>query len=146
MLAACVLALALPFGPFRTAAAPVTRDARAARPLGPPSRPGSAPMRFAWLVYQATLSVQDGPRCAHAPTCSLYGLQAVRRHPLLGYPLAVNRLWRDERSSALRLLPIDLRGPVPRLYDPLDAADFWLRGVDDVVATEFAPPAPRQGK
>lgn len=146
MIVAFILALALPFGPFRTASAPVTRDAKAARSPAPPARPGSDPMRFAWLVYRHTLSSQDGARCAHAPTCSLYGLQAVRRHPLLGYGLAANRLWRDERSSPLRLLPMDLRGPMPRLYDPLDAGDFWLRGLDDVTAIDLVPPPSRQGR
>lgn len=131
------------FGPFRTAAAPVTREAR--DEVAPARRlPTSDPLWFAFLVYQRTLSAQDGPRCAHVPTCSLYGVQAVRRHPVLGFGLTVERLWRANRSSYLRPLPADFRLGRHRLFDPLDANDFWLRGIDDATQGELLPPTVRQ--
>lgn len=136
-------ARAAEWGPYRTDAAPVTKDARA-EVRRKPSLPSSDPFWFAFQVYQATLSSQDGPRCAHYPTCSLYGVQAVRRHKVLGFGLTVDRLWRTVRSSELRPLPITRVGRLDRYWDPLDAADFWLRGIPHDHAPEYAPPAIRQ--
>ena len=41
--------------------------------------------------------------------------------------MALDRLWRQEESSAIRLLPI-IWGPEDQVYfrDPLEASDFWL--------------------
>lgn len=132
-----------PFGPFRTSRAPVTSDAREwKRPRE--VLPSANFYAFAFRVYQATISSQDGARCSHSPTCSLYGMQAVGRHGPVGFFLATDRLWRRDRSSALRPLPRSYVGLVPRLHDPLEAADFWLRGVEDHRAPEHRPPRPRQ--
>ena len=132
------------FGPFRADAAPVTRDARDA-PVPTLRLPGSDPLYFAFQVYQATLSATDGPRCAHAPTCSAYGVQAVRRHPVLGFAFTVDRLWRAGRSSDLRPMPTFHPQPgLTRYFDPLDASDFWLRGVRDDHAPEYLPTPVRQ--
>lgn len=131
------------FGPFRTAAAPVTSDARDPARRAQP-QPSSDPFAFAFRAYQATLSSQDGPRCAHSPTCSLYGLHAVRRHRVLGFFLTTDRIWRQDRSSVLRPLPRDWRGEMVRHYDPLDANDFWLRGIDARHVPELVPSRGRQ--
>lgn len=143
MLAPLILAAA--FGPFATPAAPVTRDARDESSRAAP-QPSSDPFAFPFRVYQLTLSSQDGPRCSHAPTCSLYGLQAVRRHPLLGFGLTADRLWRDGRSSALRSLPLHFDGRTWRHFDPVEADDFWLRGLDALSVGELRSPVPRQGR
>lgn len=126
------------FGPFATKAAPVTVDAKDA--VSKPERlPSGDFYGFAFQVYQRTLSAQDGPRCAHAPTCSLYGVQAVRRHRVIGFFLTVERLWRAGRSSELRPLPKVYGGETTRLYDPLDANDFWLRDIPDLEAPLLLP-------
>jgi hypothetical protein len=132
-----------PFGPFRTAAAPVTRDAKV-EVRRPERLPTSDPYWFAFQVYRHTLSSQDGVRCAHSPTCSLYGVQAVRRHRVMGFFLAVDRLWRQGRSSELRPLPRQYGGEIVRYFDPLDASDFWLRGLEGSHAGELVPPVVRQ--
>lgn len=132
-----------PFGPFRTQAAPVTVDARAeTRPRE--AVPSADPMRFAFQVYQRTLSAQDGARCAHHPTCSLYGLQMVRRRPLLGFFFTVDRTWRGHRSSWLRPMPLTTVHGVRRYYDPVEANDFFLRGIDAHSMPETLPARPRQ--
>jgi len=133
----------MPFGPFRTEAAPVTLDAHV-RTRAAPRLASSDFYAFPFLVYRTTLSSQDGPRCSHWPTCSLYGVQAVRRHRILGFALAVDRLWRQDRSSALRPLPRAAELGISRLHDPLDAGDFWLRGIPDARASEEAPRGSRQ--
>lgn len=136
-------ALAEPFGPFRTKAAPVTSDARVA--VRPSERlPSADPLWFAYRIYQETLSSQDGPRCGHYPTCSMYGVQMVRRRPVLGFFLTVDRLWRGDRSSRLRLLPTTYLHGVGRHYDPIDNADFWLRDIPSDRAPEYLPTRPRQ--
>lgn len=132
---------AKPWGPFHTMRAPVTVDAMAAEPAKSPALPSADPMRFAFRVYQKTLSAQDGPRCLHHPTCSLYGLQMVRRHRVLGFFLTVDRIWRGHRSSALRPMRQTTVHDTRRYFDPVDANDFFLRDVD---AREVPPPRPRQ--
>lgn len=83
-----------------------------------------------WLsfkFYQQVISPIDGPRCAHRPTCSLYAIQAMRKHPFVGPFMALDRLWRSGESSAIRRLTI-ITGGEGQLYyrDPLEESDFWL--------------------
>jgi putative membrane protein insertion efficiency factor len=56
---------------------------------------------LAWLLltlisgYQRWLSPLLGPRCRFIPSCSAYGLEAIRRHgPLRGSWLTLRRLLR----------------------------------------------------
>ncbi|MEJ7138058.1 membrane protein insertion efficiency factor YidD [Amphibiibacter pelophylacis] len=45
--------------------------------------------------YQWGISPMLAPRCRYLPTCSAYGLEAIRQHgPYLGSCLAVRRLCR----------------------------------------------------
>lgn len=132
LLFAPALAHAEGFGPWSTPSAPAMQE-RFDAPLSValPPRPSAlrassfyVPFKF----YQVVLSPIDGPRCAHRPTCSLYAIEAMRAHPLLGGFLAIDRLWRGARSSALRTLPLTLDAN-HRLHflDPLSGSDFWLR-------------------
>jgi hypothetical protein len=121
---ALVLALALAsgFGPFASAGAPVTSDARAAARPGPPGDAGL--VEVPWRAYRAAVGSFQGPRCPHAPSCSLYARQAVRRHGLAaGAVIAAHRLYRGARSSAARALGRDGEG---RYVDRLEDATFWL--------------------
>ena len=84
-----------------------------------------------WLsfkFYQQVLSPIDGPRCSHRPTCSLYAIQAMKKHPLVGPFMALDRLWRAGDSSSIRPLGL-LLTPEGQLYyrDPLEESDFWFR-------------------
>src|SRR5439155_4359388 len=99
-----VVAAALAFGPFETAAAPLTREAKFAAPRAPAAA-SSSHFELAYAFYQSVISPIDGPRCAHRPTCSRYALLAVRQEgPLLGMLLTIDRLMRGGDSSALRKL------------------------------------------
>lgn len=126
------LAGAEEFEPWSTPAAPSvpSRLAGGPVPMKLPERPSAlaassfyVPFKF----YQQVLSPIDGPRCAHRPTCSLYALQAVRKHPLLGAFLAIDRLWRGPESSSIRTLPLllDANGDL-HFADPLEGSDFWF--------------------
>lgn len=119
-----------PFGPFASPGHPVTVDARPSKP--PPAKQGwgALPSTFFYVSYEFyrnVLSPIDGPMCIHRPTCSLYALQAIRRHPVFGVMLTVDRLWRNINSSAIRLLPIWHEGDRFAVIDPLEESDFWLR-------------------
>lgn len=113
------------FGPFPTPAAPTLQavPAPGARGAALAVSPFFASFRF----YQSVLSPIDGPRCSHRPTCSLYAIQAMRKHPLLGSFLALDRLWRGSESSALRPLPIGEDAGGLHFIDPVEESDFWLR-------------------
>ncbi len=115
------------FGPFGSAGAPVTAEAEAEAAAPAPERPISNPLYFAFDVYRLTITVFDGPRCAHRPVCSVYALRAVQRDGALGIFLAIDRLWREGESSGIRDLPQVWDEDRPYLSDPLEASDFWLR-------------------
>lgn len=65
---------------------------------------GDGPLQAAgWLAfqtYQATLSRLNGSTCRFHPTCSGFGLQAVREHHLWGVPLTFARLQRGHTDEA----------------------------------------------
>jgi hypothetical protein len=120
------------FGPWDLPHQPALKESVGGARLSPPrgdTIPNIETTGF-WVsfrFYQAVISPTDGPRCAHRPTCSMYAIQAMKKHPLLGAFMALDRLWRQEESSAIRLLPI-IWGPEDQVYfrDPLEASDFWL--------------------
>ena len=118
------------FGPFSTPSAPVTREAREARPAGKdPAPTRSHFLHQGYRFYQRVVSPIDGARCAHAPTCSRFAFQAIRKKGfLLGALLSVDRLWNSGRSSALRMLPMIETLAGPRFYDPVEQQTFWLEG------------------
>lgn len=116
-------ALGAGFGPFATRRAPVTADARGAHASARAEAP--AAIELPWRAYRASVGSFQGPRCPHAPSCSVYSLQAVRRHGwLAGGVLAAQRLLRGTRSSSVRGLARDAEG---RYVDRLEDATFWLR-------------------
>ena len=103
LLLACGLALwpagtraETPFGPFSTPAAPVTEEARAEQARGGShgaqgNRGRGHFLYLGYRFYQKIVSPMDGARCAHAPTCSRFAYQAVRRRGfLLGLMLSVD--------------------------------------------------------
>ncbi len=151
LLLAPLAATARPFGPFGSTGHPVTNEAargaerprapramsfdaellpsaaRASRAPRPPDPFADHPLGLAFALYRDVLTKIDGPRCGHAPVCSIYGRDAVRRHGLVGLGLGVERLWRDQQSSPWLPLP-RLRAPdgSTKAYDPLpfSAAPF----------------------
>jgi putative membrane protein insertion efficiency factor len=74
--------------------------------------------------YQKYISPVDGDRCPSYPTCSQYGLEAVRKHgALLGLVMTVDRLIHE--SDEVRIAPIIRVGDSYRGYDPVENNDFW---------------------
>jgi hypothetical protein len=88
----------------------------------------ASPFWLSFKFYQQVVSPIDGPQCIHRPTCSLYALQAMHKHPVLGPFFALDRLWRGADSSAIRRLDESVtREGFPYFKDPLELSDFWLR-------------------
>ncbi len=122
---AAALALAADFGPFATPAAPLTSE------LAPPSArafdpPSANPFHLAFEIYRRTITVFDGARCEHRPTCAVYGMRAVQKHGPWGFFLTIDRLLRGSDSSALRALPLVWIEGAPYYRDPLSESDFWM--------------------
>lgn len=113
------------FGPFGSPRHPVTREVRAATPT---PRGGQADtfFRLAFDFYRTVVTPINGPTCSHRPTCSLYGLQAVRRHGVVGMWLTIDRLWRGHASSVWRELPHVTTAGRVTLIDPLEESTFWF--------------------
>jgi len=75
-------------------------------------------------LYQKYISPVDGERCPSYPTCSQYGLEAVRKHgALLGLVMTFDRLIHE--SDEVRIAPLIRVGDSVRCYDPVESNDFW---------------------
>ena len=75
--------------------------------------------------FQNVISPVDGDRCPMYPSCSEYGVQALRKHgPFLGFVMIADRLMheRDEMTYAPTVIVNGMR----RYYDPVENNDFWL--------------------
>ncbi|OGQ12287.1 MAG: hypothetical protein A2138_00050 [Deltaproteobacteria bacterium RBG_16_71_12] len=85
----------------------------------------ASPLFLFSLGYQHVFTKLDGPRCAHLPTCSRFGSQAVARHGALGILMTLDRLIQPNDSSAIRHLPeVEGYGMV-RVFDPLEDYELW---------------------
>ncbi|MBI4083784.1 MAG: membrane protein insertion efficiency factor YidD [Candidatus Lambdaproteobacteria bacterium] len=75
--------------------------------------------------YRTVISPVDGDRCSMAPTCSLYGRQALKRHgALLGIVLTADRLLHEaDEVQHVRLIR---EGGETYSLDPLEANTYWL--------------------
>lgn len=71
-----------------------------ARSDGPDARPNLLVRALLWplealiVVYRSIVSPMLPPACRFTPTCSAYGLEAIRRHGLRGLWLTVRRVLR----------------------------------------------------
>ena len=114
------------FGPFSSPGSPVTAE------VGNPTRPAATGaeaetfLRLSYEFYTRVVSAIDGARCPHRPTCSRYGLLAVRRHGWWGMLLTLDRLQRGADSSALRRLRTGGDSDHLSLLDPLEESTFWF--------------------
>jgi len=81
---------------------------------------------FLWLlkIYQNVISPLDGDRCAMYPTCSQYGVLAIRKHgPVIGIIMTSDRLIHE--ADEQRYAPLIEVGNRYRYDDPLKDNDFW---------------------
>jgi len=108
---------------------PASSGPRPAEAVGS-SNPVSLVFAALIRIYQEGISPVDGATCGFYPTCSGYGLQAVRRHGwLVGGAMAMERSMRYHAADDLYPW-IRVHG-VWRLFDPLDANDFWFASAEE---------------
>ncbi len=75
-------------------------------------------------IFQRYISPVDGDRCPSYPTCSQYGVEAVRKHGVaIGFVMTFDRLMHE--SDEIRRVPLVKVGDRYRYYDPVENNDFW---------------------
>ena len=103
---------------------------QAAAPAGklenPPSSlsAGQRAVQGAIGFFQGYISPVDGDRCPCYPTCSQYGLEAVKKHgALIGLVMTFDRLIHE--SDENRQAPLVKVYGSYRYFDPVENNDFW---------------------
>jgi len=93
-----------------------------------PGKTHSVYLPALWMIrlFQKVVSPVDGPSCDFTPSCSSYGLQAIRRHGLiLGIPMTTERIVRNHHPDNPRRYPlVEHHGEIYYL-DPVESNDFW---------------------
>lgn len=81
-----------------------------------------------WIIafYRSQISPAIGSRCSLTPSCSAYGLQALKKHGLLGIAMIGDRAIREPDVVAEKPSPVRIDR---RWYysDPLECHDWWMR-------------------
>lgn len=102
---------------------------------GPLGRWLALPLIGAIHLYRATLSPLLGGQCRFEPTCSCYGLNALRIHgPIRGLRLTIGRVCRCHPWSAGGYDPV----PLP------DGEPVTDRGADRAASTMARSDVPRE--
>ena len=87
---------------------------------GPMGKAAETFLRF-FIKY---ISPVDGDRCPSYPTCSQYGLEAVRKHgALIGTVMTIDRLIHE--ADEVYRAPLVRVYDTYRYYDPVENNDFW---------------------
>ena len=78
---------------------------------------------FGLRIYQVAISPADGANCTFYPSCSSYGIRAVRHFgPVLGGCMTTARLLRDHRDPTY---PVGSAGRRLYHYNPPTEDDWW---------------------
>lgn len=84
--------------------------------------------------FQQVISPVDGARSNMYPTGSAYARQVIQKHgALLGIMLTTERLMHEGNEG--KVSPRIQKHGVWRIYDPVEANDWWWHGPDDWVYT-----------
>ncbi len=116
-------------GPWRKTAARVT-EAETPVPVAEsadrvPRTVGIKGIRF----FQNVISPIDGDRCPMIPSCSSFGIHAIKKHGLLlGIVMTTARLTHEQGEMAIA--PRIRTHDGFRFYDPVENNDFWFIKTD----------------
>lgn len=87
--------------------------------------PGSFPLIALVRAYQSYVSPVYGNRCPMSPSCSQYGIDAIRKHgPVVGIVMTSGRLMHE--ADERKLAPIRKSGERYLFVDPVENNDFWF--------------------
>lgn len=93
-------------------------------------------------LFQQVISPVDGARSTMYPTGSAYARQAIKKHgALLGVVLTIERLMHEGNEN--QVAPQIRKYGIWRVYDPVEANDWWWPG-SDWVYRPASDPAGRQ--
>lgn len=110
-----------------------------------PAPEGSLPVLVfdaALRFFQQVISPVDGARSTMYPTGSAYARQAIKKHGvLLGVVLTTERLMHEGNEN--QVAPQIRKYGIWRVYDPVEANDWWWSG-SDWVYRPASDPAGRQ--
>ncbi|HOG16090.1 MAG TPA: membrane protein insertion efficiency factor YidD [Syntrophales bacterium] len=110
-----------PFGPWE--ADPAAQESGERKTAGLPDSFLVGSIRF----YQDVLSPVIGADCPMHPSCSAYGIEAVRKHGfLLGIFMIADRLIHESDEISLGT-EIETEGR-RKVHDPVENNDFWWAG------------------
>ena len=109
--------------PVRAQANP--RTSRLRSPRARPSLPIAA-ARAIIAFYRTQIGPAIGNRCALAPSCSEYFLQATRKHGLLGVPLIADRFVREPDVTQAAEVLVERPDGSVRIADPVSDHDGWF--------------------
>jgi len=74
--------------------------------------------------YQVLTSPVKSGGCPMYPTCSAYGIQAIKKHgAFIGFIMTADRLLHE--SNEMNITPFVKIGNRFRYYDPVSNNDFW---------------------
>ena len=103
-----------------------------AEPPAPPDSAGSLPalvLDASLRFFQQVISPVDGARSTMYPTGSAYARQAIKKHgALLGVLLTTERLMHEGNEN--QVAPQIRKYGIWRVYDPVEANDWWWSGPD----------------
>jgi hypothetical protein len=102
--------------------------------LAPPPEPSLPAGVFDRMLrfYQQVVSQVDGARSNMYPTGSAYARQVVMKHgAFLGIFLTTERLLHEGNEG--QVAPRIRKYGIWRIYDPVEANDWWWTGADDWV-------------
>jgi uncharacterized protein len=121
---------------------------RAPKPLSRPSQATASPPAVSLPVgvfdrllrfYQQVISQVDGARSNMYPTGSAYARQVIKKHgALLGIMLTTERLMHEGNEGLVS--PRIQKHGVWRIYDPVEANDWWWHDPDAWVYTPHPTP------
>ena len=91
--------------------------------------PASIGLLVLFNFYHRVLSPLDGPKCPYYPTCSQFGMEAVRKYgPLWGLLMLFNRQMREYPNLLKdKWYPLVIKYGVLRAYDPPCRAYIWSK-------------------
>ncbi len=98
-----------------------------------PSSPLAQGFLIMFKFYRDVLSPLDGPKCPYYPTCSQFGVEAVRKYGVFwGLLMLFNRQMREYPNLLKdRWYPLVIKHGVLRAYDPPDRAYLWSEVRDE---------------
>ncbi len=81
-----------------------------------------------WIItfYRSQISPAIGSRCSLTPSCSAYGLQALKKHGALGVAMISDRAIREPDVVAAKPSPVRT-GNRWFYSDPIENHDWWIK-------------------